>query len=884
MKKLLTFFFLLFIASFSQAQWIFENFDNAVGPLFLDPPVLNSNFYTDGDSAYMNLTNDPDNFEGTGSMKVDYRVEAAEGWGGYTVRTTYVGSAVDSVPYLDLSTGTEIKLRYKVVAPADTTQDGDAFMELKLAEFDDAGLRDLWLHHMAINLFDASGTWQEITIPLERNDDNTLGFSLQFGGGDGEMQLDKIKGFEMSVVYITAGNAGDPPVLTGTVLLDAAELVGNRYNPFQTFDNAATGTFTTDYMDWAGAGASSIAFSNNTTDFIEGTGSLQMDYTVNASQDWGGYLNFTDTTFHPDSNFAERTALVFWVKNVSPFVGTTPERVTMRFFLMENSTGVNEDWVCEVPVNFEQAGDWTRYYLPLKQDTVWTDGGGHVRFPQTGFAQPWWSITGDNTFNPDFVTGYKIELSAGGSPEYGDVGETFTGTLLFDVIQQSGFQFADKTAPDPPSVNVVTSTYYNVVAWTDVPGESGEKYYVYFSEQPFTDVNSVFQAYQLEPIPHGTENYTHALRSANTDKNKTYYYAVTCKDFAGNVSEPSFFGPVTNLAKGVPTVSITPPTSFVADGDLGEWSDAQPSFLMQSALGTATVVLNVDGDADCSADVKVAIDNTYLYVMIDVTDDVVEWDDAALTYENDAPDIYIGLYNYTQSHVAYWRGNTPDYHLRFGKHFIRSDESGSQCDEMIANGSENYYWGEKFPSGYVVEARIPLDSLASKRNSNITSTDVINWKVGDKIPFDIAINDNDGVDTNDPPDGITNREGMIFYGVNNKDNGWQNVNSWTYTWISDDVTAVDENPGVVHTYNLEQNYPNPFNPTTKIQYSIAESGLVTVKVYDLLGRQVAELVNEEQAVGSYTVDFNAQKLATGVYVYRIESGKFQATKKMLLIK
>ncbi len=875
MKKLLTFLFVLFIASFSQAQWVVESFDNAVGPVYLDPPVLNTNFFTDGPTAFMNISNDPDHFEGTGSMKVDYRVEASDGWGGYTVRRTYTDAGLPSLPYLDLSTGVSLKLRYKVLTPADTTKAGAVFMEIKPAEYDDIG-RDLWNHHMAIDVFDASGTWKEITIPLEVNSDNTKGFSLQTQGGDGLLQLDKIKGFEMTVVYITPGGAVNTPVVTGSILIDKLELVGNRYNPFQTFDNAATGTFLTDYMSWAGGGASSIAFSNNTTDFVEGTGSMQMDYTVNASQSWGGYLNFRDTLFVPDTNFAERTALVFYVKNVNPFVGTTPERVTMRFILMENSTGVNEDWVCEVPVNFEQAGEWTRYYLPLKTDTSWFDTNGKQHFPRNGFTQPWWSITGDNTFNLESVYSYRIELSAGGT-DYGPINETFTGTLLFDVIQQSGFQFADKTAPNAPAVNIIPSAYSNLVTWLDVPGETGEKYSIYFSENPITDVNAdgVFQAYTTEAFPHGTQVYEHSIRSANTDKPKTFYYAVTCKDFAGNISLPGFAGPITNTAKGVPTVSITPPANFVADGNLNEWSNAQPSFLMQSALGTATVVLTVDGDQDCSADVKVAIDNTYLYVMMDVTDDFVQWNDALNSYENDAPDLFIGLYNITKSHVAYWRGVTPDYHLRFGKFWLRSDESTSQCDTMIANGTTNYYYGEKFPSGYVIEARIPLVDLAAKRNSNITSTDVINWKVGDKIPFDIVVNDND--------DGLV-RQGMIFYSPTNKDNGWQNVNSWTYSWISDDVTAVNDNPAAVNTFSLSQNYPNPFNPSTQIQYSIAQAGLVSVKVFDILGRQVADLVNKQQSAGSYTVDFNAQNLSTGVYVYRIESGSFQASKKMILIK
>nr|HMN49707.1 T9SS type A sorting domain-containing protein [Ignavibacteriaceae bacterium] len=75
-----------------------------------------------------------------------------------------------------------------------------------------------------------------------------------------------------------------------------------------------------------------------------------------------------------------------------------------------------------------------------------------------------------------------------------------------------------------------------------------------------------------------------------------------------------------------------------------------------------------------------------------------------------------------------------------------------------------------------------------------------------------------------------------------------------------------------------------FNPSTQIRYSIAEAGLVSVKVFDVLGREVAELVNQNQNAGTYTVDFNAQNLSTGVYIYKIQSGSFQATKKMVLIK
>lgn len=83
---------------------------------------------------------------------------------------------------------------------------------------------------------------------------------------------------------------------------------------------------------------------------------------------------------------------------------------------------------------------------------------------------------------------------------------------------------------------------------------------------------------------------------------------------------------------------------------------------------------------------------------------------------------------------------------------------------------------------------------------------------------------------------------------------------------------------------LFDNYPNPFNPTTQIKYSVKENGMVTLKVYDVLGNEVAALVNEEKQAGTYSVSFNAGNLASGIYFYSISAGNFHQTKKMLLIK
>ena len=97
---------------------------------------------------------------------------------------------------------------------------------------------------------------------------------------------------------------------------------------------------------------------------------------------------------------------------------------------------------------------------------------------------------------------------------------------------------------------------------------------------------------------------------------------------------------------------------------------------------------------------------------------------------------------------------------------------------------------------------------------------------------------------------------------------------------STDVTNND----IPINFTLEQNYPNPFNPTTKIKYSIPEQSLITLKVYDMLGNEIATLVNEEKSVGNYEVEFNAESLSSGIYFYKLQTGIFIQTKKMILIK
>jgi len=85
-------------------------------------------------------------------------------------------------------------------------------------------------------------------------------------------------------------------------------------------------------------------------------------------------------------------------------------------------------------------------------------------------------------------------------------------------------------------------------------------------------------------------------------------------------------------------------------------------------------------------------------------------------------------------------------------------------------------------------------------------------------------------------------------------------------------------------YELYQNYPNPFNPSTLIKYNLPESGLVTIKVFDVVGSEIKTLVNEEKPAGIYEVKFDASEVPSGIYFYKLQAGSYTETKKMLLMK
>ena len=426
----------LVMAVATQAQtYVWQSMDSSVKDGYWD---LTQTYNNQGDAvAKFDVSdNAADKKEGAGSVKIAYTVGAGDGWGGYIVRTT----APPTLPnYINLSTGTEFTFWYKITKPVVTTQAGTVFMELKLGDFDADNKRDLWYTEVPVDLADASGTWKQVKISIARTafkdgGDKTKEWALQFGDGDREIQLEKIKGSEIAFVYITGGGATSTPTATGEILMDGFAVTGDAYAPpLVPFVNDAS-KFKIDIMSWAGAGnTSTMVLTDEAADKPEGTtGALKVDYTAYASQDWGGYCSAAFPITAVPDKMAERTVLSFYVKNAKAVTTSVPKRAMLRITISEQSNaGQTENWMQKVPIDLTQVSGWTRYDLPLVEKKL-IDGDQHPAIG--GFGQN--GNNGNKIFNPENITQISFDLFAiGAGEDKGPKGEKLTGTILFAMMQ-----------------------------------------------------------------------------------------------------------------------------------------------------------------------------------------------------------------------------------------------------------------------------------------------------------------------------------------------------------------------------------------------------------------------------------------------------------------
>ena len=213
-------------------------------------------------------------------------------------------------------------------------------------------------------------------------------------------------------------------------------------------------------------------------------------------------------------------------------------------------------------------------------------------------------------------------------------------------------------------------------------------------------------------------------------------------------------------------ISLSPPAELVCDGDLSEWADIDPIRIFPSEGASVVSNTTIDGDADLSVLAYLAVDNDYFYIAFDVEDDVFAFDPSISHWLNDGTELFIGLYDWRGlKHTSLKRGEEPDYDLKFLQDRLRHEKKDAP---IYTVDSTWYYIDAKFPTGYVVETRIPWTEIAFDDDPVFTPVE------GMRIPIDFTIQDSDV-----PGE----REGILTWSPDNQDLSYQTPTRWTYTWI-----------------------------------------------------------------------------------------------------
>ena len=670
-------------------------------------------------------------------------------------------------------------------------------------------------------ILDSEPGWNTVTMPLVRNDDwNGGGLNLTGWAGDAdnfEFDAHAVGGFHLE---FSIGGGGEGDHVGGTVILDDFKLVGYKGVDLVIFNGMGTPPGWGNPFTWGG----SQMFVTEGGGYIPGTNALT--YVQQDAWTGGGFNIAPPVDLHSGNEWLS-DSISFWMHSEAD-----APQLRLQFESGDNG---------KVGGNFTPvaAGGWNHYKYALK-DFAYVDN------------------TSD--FDTSAITVFQI-LSEGN----GSAGRTFhfdnmwTGTPDIDVVAPVA----------PENVSGIPGANFNLVTWTDIDGEEGEMYDVFASMNPITEIGVP----GVEPIAsnviEGAQTATHYLVAPLEDMNVTYYYAVVCVDAAGNVGAPGVTSsPVTNEAKGIPTISLDVPSNFVADGDLSEWANSgiMPFIINPSTGG---VWASVDDESDLNATVYLAIDNDYIYFAADVIDDDYYFGEGNW-YDQDALQFFFGLYDSRgPKHNSIKRGDEPDYILYATENTLQMDNPGGVS---IGNSDEDHYHFEMFDPDYVVEGKISLDTLA------ILSGDPRFTPVnGMKIPLDIYFHDNDN----------GTWEGNVGYSTLATDQQWNNPQEWSFTWIGDQATILsndNEAPIAPEVFALYQNYPNPFNPVTNIKFSLPENQKVSLGIYSVTGRLVETLVNENRVAGFHTIQWNAGRHASGVYFYRLDAGVNSKTQKMILLK
>lgn len=208
--------------------------------------------------------------------------------------------------------------------------------------------------------------------------------------------------------------------------------------------------------------------------------------------------------------------------------------------------------------------------------------------------------------------------------------------------------------------------------------------------------------------------------------------------------------------------------------------------------------------------------------------------------------------------------------------FVIPNQNNDMHDGSVSTGDS---WLQNNLDGYIQWAKTnnSLFILTTDEDDGSSSNRIATLFVGQMVKkgsYNIHINHLNVLRT------IEEMYGLNYAGSSND----SSAISSEYWLNATDVNPNNDKSGVPSNYRLLQNYPNPFNPSTNIKYDLPKEGLVTLRVYDILGKEVKTLVNEFERAGTYKITFNASDLPSGIYFYRLSSKNFNQVKKFILLK
>lgn len=802
----------------SNVTVVFEDFD-----------VLDTAWAMDGEGSLTATLDNADYAQGYGAVDVKYVIPALHSWGSFVA---YQNMPDENAASFDISIGETLSVWLKVEeAPA---RPDTMLFRIQLTDLPPGAAAHEMYAYENLTALDSVRDWFEIKAPLvQRETDgatipNEEGF-VKVPNDWGQPANDEILNFESirSIEFDFVTSGWDPnaniPADSGKVSIDYLTLKGNKGVDVTFFNGLTLSALASETFGWGQSTLEVIPDSG----YEEGLNALKWVQ----GDEWGNGWSGAGFNLAEKIDYTPR-----WFKDSLKFHMYTDANTPSLKFQFESGS----DGKAFYDMTPEAAGGWNYYTLALEDFVLDSEA-------------------------PNFDTSAVSVLGfmANGNAVAGR-------TILFGSIV-TGNPPIDVTAPAAPtSVDASLGTYYNIVTWDDVAGETGEIYNVYASKWPIDSLTQSTVDVVASGVLESTQSATHLLYNPVEDAAVGFYYAVECIDASGNVS---VFGvtesAISNTARGIPTISLTVPDVTI-DADLSEWfeSDIEPFYIGpdSNSWGTPQVSIGtVDDAVDASATFFVAMDTSYLFVAGEITDNSYEgWTGTGNWWEYDVFEFFIGLFDQRGKRLS----SIGDYHFKlvFSENKLHTELASNYSD---TTGSVMYIF-EGFNPDYAFEAMIPLDSLTGD-NAKFKPVN------GYRIIMEPTIHDRDNAA----------HEGNVAASTKNADNAWSDAAVWSYSWLGDRDGTLDISTPVKNvplSYGLNNNYPNPFNPATKIQYTIPVSGKIRLTVFNVLGEEVMTLVDDVKPAGVHTVQFNGRNLASGIYFYRLETSNFVKSKKMLLLK